>query len=651
MKRLYKIIFLFLLVGSSLETYAQNWTWVVNAKGNHQYSDADRKIVTDHAGNAYIAGYYTETFTLGQFSLVNTSSYYSKIYLAKLDPAGNVKWVHDLETNDSYAEGIAITLDETGNFYLTGTKDGSIFVSKYDTLGNLIWSNNFNKEFYGYGKSIALDQSDNIYVIGETGWSSKFNNGVFLSKLNQNGETEWLKVYESTCHSNGASGGDIAVDAFGNSYITGLYACDNLSFDGIKVANSGGWQDKTFLAKINTDGQAQWAQEIPNLVNIIPQVSLTETNEVVVAGIASFCCSQATPQIFKFSAFGNLLWMKQGNTYQGIPKDITTDYEGNIYLGGTSFGNYGGTEMDFHLEKYGPDGELRWNREVKLRVSEYLMGISLDNQGNLYAIGSSMAEGLGVIGVGYSQSSTTFVAKLNTGSTTNQRPYKPELSSIYTVCVGQKVPELHATGEQILWYDSPTLQVPISRGNTFTPVLSKTDTFYVTQTISQRRSWSKPVVVQFSALESFSIKKSNDTLFAPISEDYTYKWFHNNSFLEDSTRSFIVTDTTGVFKVVVSDTYCSKEAQLIKENIIEKNQLLAYPNPSPGKLTLQVKVDNPSDFSVNVYSSNGLLIFSYTIKDKKDFKKEMDISHLPKGLYLCELTYSTERKTIRVLKE
>ncbi|RNI26466.1 T9SS type A sorting domain-containing protein [Rufibacter latericius] len=651
MKHLYKIVFIFLLVVSSLETYAQSWTWVVNAKGNHQMSDADRKIVTDHAGNVYIAGYYTGSFKLGEFTLVNSSSYNSKIYLAKLDPEGNAQWLHDLETGDSYAHGIAITLDEAGNFYLTGTIGGSIFVSKYDTLGNLTWSNNFNNEFYGYGKSIALDQAENIYVIGETGWSPKFNNGVFLSKLTLEGETVWLKVFESTCHSNGASGGDIAVDALGNSYITGLFACDNLSFDGIKVANGGGWQDKTFLAKINTDGQAQWAQQIPNLVNIIPQVSLTETNEVVVAGMASFCCSQATPQLFKFSALGNLLWIKEGKTYQGIPQDIATDYEGNIYLGGTSFGNYGGTEMDFHLEKYGPDGELHWNREVKLSVSEYLMGISLDNKGNLYAIGSSMVEGLGVIGNSYSQPSTTFVAKLNTGSTTTQRPYKPVVPSLYPVCDGQKIPELKAIGEQITWYDSPALQVPISKGNTFSPVLSKTDTFYVTQTIDQMRSWAKPVIVQFSTLKSFSINESNDTLYAPASVDYTYKWFHNNILLEDSTRSYIVTDTTGIFKVVISDTYCSKETQITKKDLIEEDQLIAYPNPSPDKITLQVKVNKPSNFTLNVYSSNGPLIFNYTLKDKKELKKEIDISHLPRGLYLCELIYGSERKNVRVLKE
>src|SRR5687768_16793079 len=88
------------------ELAAQQWQWVINAGGNHQYSDADRDIAADHNGIQFIAGYFTQTLTLGTFTLVNPDDYYSDMYLAKVDSSGTVTWAKTIELGSTYNEGM-----------------------------------------------------------------------------------------------------------------------------------------------------------------------------------------------------------------------------------------------------------------------------------------------------------------------------------------------------------------------------------------------------------------------------------------------------------------------------------------------------------------------------------------------------------------
>ncbi len=226
MKNIYKFskYLLFILFCSS--SYCQSWDWAINARGNHQNSDAARRIAVDQDGNSYIIGYYTEQFKLGDSALFNSSDYFSKIYLSKIDSAGKVKWVKSIDAGNSYDDGVGITLDDYGNCYVTGAIDAKIFAAKYDSLGSNKWITYFDNKYSGFGKDIALDQDENVYVLGEY---ANYLGGVFFSKLDNTGKLIWVKNIESTCHTNGCSGSNLAVDALGNSYITGVFVCDTLN--------------------------------------------------------------------------------------------------------------------------------------------------------------------------------------------------------------------------------------------------------------------------------------------------------------------------------------------------------------------------------------------------------------------------------------
>lgn len=569
---------------------AQRWSWVVNATGSSQYSDSDRDIAVDNNGNQFIAGYFTKTLTLGSITLNSPDDYYSDMFLAKIDSSGLVIWAKAFDLGTTYNEAVGICLDDSNNIYLTAARNGKLFVSKFDSTGALQWDSNISgKNIYGYGRDIALDQFENVFITGNEGGSS------IVAKLNRNGSYLWSSIVKG-CHSNGAWGNDLAVDRLGNCYMAGGFDCDSVQVGHTILRRVNDWGARTFLVKYSSNGEVMWVNMPDGRTNSIPQVALTDSGSVILAGSFDFQLTfnnQITvpPYIYGLSSFiakynteGNLIWARNGTKYESIPRDMITDVDGNIYLGGTRFGNWGGTEMDFHLIKYNPAGDTIYTRDV-LPGHEYLYGLDIDNFGNTYLVGHANVQGLGVIGTGYTNPYSVYAAKFNTGSKTRRRPNKPFIEKTFIVCAGNNAPALFAPGANVRWYKDGLLENLLSSGNSYTPNFTKTDTLYVTQTVDNIQSWPKQVIIYFSTLSDFSIEHKGDSLFAPASGNYTYQWYWDSTAIieaDGGNQPVIKPINHGIYKVLINDMSCTKEASYF------------YSEPSAGYLNFSAIKDGSS---------------------------------------------------------
>jgi hypothetical protein len=130
-------------------------------------------VATDASGNIYVTGY-----TGGGLD-GNTNAGGWDIFLTKYDTNGNKIWTKQLGTASGDV-GYGVATDASGNIYLTGRTDGDldgnteigygdIFLTKYDTDGNKIWTRELGTLGYDTGWGIATDSSGNIYV---TGWTN-----------------------------------------------------------------------------------------------------------------------------------------------------------------------------------------------------------------------------------------------------------------------------------------------------------------------------------------------------------------------------------------------------------------------------------------------------------------------------------------------
>jgi len=249
-----------------------NWLWAVRAGGTlHDYGFG---IAVDATGNSYLTGWFQGNASFGSYPL--TSSGWNDIFAAKLDSNGNCLWaVRAGGTSWDFGYGIAV--DVAGNCYLTGIFDGTasfgpytltssgqrdIFTAKLDTSGNWLWAFRAGGTFDDYGRGIAVDASGNAYLTRYFYWIASFGpytlmssgyNDIFAAKLDPNGNFLWAVRAGGTSLD---SGFDIAVDAVGNCYLTGIFR-GNAGFGPYTLTSSGDYD--IFVAKLDTYGNWLWA--------------------------------------------------------------------------------------------------------------------------------------------------------------------------------------------------------------------------------------------------------------------------------------------------------------------------------------------------------------------------------------------------------
>jgi len=179
-----------------------NVLWASSAGGAGN-EIANSVVVDSKIGIIYIAGTFTSpTMTIGTDVLVNVGSV--DLFLAKYDTDGNELWAKSAGgASDDVA--VSVTVDTLGNAFLTGYIQSSTITFGTTTLTN---------------------------------------KGIFLTKYNELGNVLWTKA-------SGLNGGDAAndvvVDALGNIYLTGCFYSSSITFDNVTLTNAG--SGDIFLAK------------------------------------------------------------------------------------------------------------------------------------------------------------------------------------------------------------------------------------------------------------------------------------------------------------------------------------------------------------------------------------------------------------------
>src|SRR6266513_2842997 len=269
-------------------------------------NDRGHGIAVDAGGNAYVTGETTSKdfpTTPGAFQPAVTVSIKcpGDAFVTKLDPSGLLLYSTYLGGNNTYndgASGSGITVDSSGNAYVTGYTDSAnfpttpgafqttyadtsaysrdAFVTKMNPTGSgLVYSTYLGGEFESAGAGIAVDADGNAYVTGSTTSDNfpttpgafqgdKSGTGeAFVTKFNPSGSALVYSTYLSGTEPRWdvplTTGSGIAVDAGGNAYITGY--TDSKTFptttDALQpVSPSPAGQKSAFVTTLNPTGSA-----------------------------------------------------------------------------------------------------------------------------------------------------------------------------------------------------------------------------------------------------------------------------------------------------------------------------------------------------------------------------------------------------------
>ncbi|MBW2405977.1 MAG: SBBP repeat-containing protein, partial [Deltaproteobacteria bacterium] len=135
-----------------------------------------------------------------------------------------------------------------------------------NSSGSGVWTRTFGGTHQDFGWSIAVDDSDNVYITGSFRGTADFDpdsvatdnqtsaglEDIFLTKINSGGSYGWTKTLGGTDEDFSRS---MAVDGSDNVYITGSFR-GTVDFDpgaGTDNQTSAGEED-IFITKINFDG-------------------------------------------------------------------------------------------------------------------------------------------------------------------------------------------------------------------------------------------------------------------------------------------------------------------------------------------------------------------------------------------------------------
>lgn len=345
------------------------------------FSDIGSSITTDSSGNVITAGVFSE--------------------LVNFNPGG------------------ANPAIEYGQF-------GDAFVTKHDSLGNLIWVQQIGGEGQDGATGAVTDKDGNIYVIGYfegtadldpnvgTAFATSLNGkDIFITKLNSNGDFIWSKHLEG--------GGDfsraerVIINPLGlGIYITGSFS-DTLDFDpnnGVTNLITEPFVTTGFLARYSEDGELVWAKQFEG-VDYGMGVSAGINGNIFLTGIFSDTATftsfpstitlvsngQSDIFIAKFKGDGELLFARSlgsANTDWGF--SITNDKDGNVlvtgmFSGSMDFDPGAGEEImeaqgwDVYILKLNDAGEFLWAKSFGGQQFEWGNAIVTDKDGSIYTTG------------------------------------------------------------------------------------------------------------------------------------------------------------------------------------------------------------------------------------------------------------------------
>ena len=231
-------------------------------------------------------------------------------------------------------------------------------------------------------------------------------------------------------------GSDIAVDASGNVYITGIYSGTAIFARGVSLTSAGG-SDDIYVAKYNSSGTLQWVRSAGGTgdaygtgiaVDASGNVYITGTysgTDTFASGVSLTAEGISDVYVAKYNSSGTLLWVRSaGGTNNDYGRGIAVDASGNVYITGYYFGTAtfaSGVSLtaegisDVFIIKYNSSGTLQWVRSAGGTSADRGFGIALDVLGNVYATGSysgtAIFSGVSLTSVGGSDD--IYVAKYN----------------------------------------------------------------------------------------------------------------------------------------------------------------------------------------------------------------------------------------------
>ena len=349
----------------------------------------------DRDGNGYIDGILQETFNLethdpedfGFFFSYGTSSAASHVsgVIALLLAQNHTRTqnnIHEILQTTSIDVGDPGWDNEYGYGLINAAAALKAFSKdEYVYQWNKTWAGPNNDSAGG----IALDFSDNIYIVGDIDTSEHWRErDIFLVKSNSSGVEQWTRKF-NWGWPYPDYGKDVAVDSSGYICIVGNskdYSTKYASIILIKYNNAGGLHDSV----VSCSSTSQYAYGL----------AIDSSDNIYVGGVQyNSETSSFDILLVKYNSSLTKEWSK---TWGGGSDDygwgVTVDSSDDIYVVGHTY-SFGVGGSDMCLVKYDSSGTQLWHKTWGGSDYDYGWGVAVDSSDNIYVTGGTESFGFG----------------------------------------------------------------------------------------------------------------------------------------------------------------------------------------------------------------------------------------------------------------
>jgi uncharacterized delta-60 repeat protein len=357
--------------------------WVRRYNGNGPINETDYAydLAVDESGNVYVTGASAGANGWADYATI------------KYNSSGDTVWVRRYNNFPYNGTDVAYALDvdTVGNVYVTGGSQASgsgydYLTFKYSNSGDELWMKRTSSpgDNVDLAYDIAVDDSGNVYVTGKRDGNSDplITNFIFWTvKYNPSGNILWTDPYNGPGDSTDEVTA-LTLDAIGNVYVTGRSQGIGTGFDyaTIKYSSSG---NRLWVRRYNGPGNGE---DSPS------GLAVDDSGNIYITGWSSDVSSQTDYATIKYNSSGDTVWVRRydgpagGNDQARV---LALDNFGNIYVTGSSEGF--GTGSDYATIKYNPQGDLlsAMRHNGTRNGSDVAYALGLDSFGNVYVTGRS----------------------------------------------------------------------------------------------------------------------------------------------------------------------------------------------------------------------------------------------------------------------
>lgn len=577
------------------------------------------------------------------------------------------QWMKGAKNGQS--KGVSVATDQDENVYSACTiwgngyfgaspfsnfcSMGNLAIVKYDKNGNLIWLKCANSCKGSYPIGLTTDRFGNEYIIGVYG-DSTFTFGdktitrptsgtttlgpvdgyYFVGKINSVGNVVWLKNLGNACHCGGIANdgtNNIATDVCGDVYVTSWF-CNNPIIGTDTLLNEG-WTD-ILVAKLDTSGSPIWAKSFGGRWPDLPQsIKIDTTGNIYIAG-------SYKSDTLKFGSFS--LTDTTTTTTAGLP------------------------DWSVFLTKLDNTGSPIWAKTNKGGAGCYVYGggLAIDQQDNVFLTGYYGIPTYKSPQVAYFDS---YVLPAAMPFTFNSFLTKfDNLGNVSWVKCSRGVIGICAATDpcQNIWvygtfFDDSTIADSIDGHYVIKPTVSTSSAGPFNQPTYLAGWTNSGVNISIGTLQTgdggtlvgltsggdgslyITGRSSLDTF--QLGGDYLYNEPTGGGYRGHPLNMFTAKYRTslGCLFPPIPQTVCNSDNLKI-EAIVSKNDINIYPNPASAAIMI---TSTETIYRISITDILGHAIYNYECNNEK---VQVDLSHLPEGVYVAKINGIDVRRFIKL---